>query len=68
MPKVYIIKHETDFGPFFSSKDKVKAYLEDPYHVDANDPARIDLILEGRDPYINVLEVELDDEDVCFDG
>ena len=68
MSKVYIIKHETDFGPFFSSKEKVIAYLKDPDHADVDDPSRINPILEGRDPYINVLEVELDDEDVCFDG
>lgn len=33
MSKVYIIKHETDFGPFFSSKEKVIAYLKDPDRI-----------------------------------
>lgn len=68
MARIFVIKHETDVGPFFSSKAKARAYLEHPNHKINSDGWTPDDAMEGNDPYVNVLEIELDDERVCFDS
>lgn len=66
MASIWFIKHETDFGPFFSTKEKAIKYLIDD--DEEMDERRLKAILENRDPYVAVVEVELDDADISFDG
>lgn len=68
MAKIYFIKHETDFGPFFSTKKKARTYLEKDADIDEVSSEEIDEMMAGEHDYTNVIEVELDDEDVSFDG
>lgn len=72
--KIYFIRHETSYGPFFSTREQAidcaLKRLED--NTINNSPTyivnRINDILKGTDPYISIEDVTLDDEDVCFDG
>jgi len=63
--KIYFIKHETDYGPFFSSRAKALDYLKEDSEWWKVWGAGIET---DKDAYITVQEVELDDENVRFDG
>ncbi len=65
MAKICFIRHETDYGPFFSDQRKAAAHLKD---VHEHTEAEIAKIVAGSDPYTAIVEVELDDPNVCFDG
>jgi hypothetical protein len=61
---IYFIRHETEYGPFFDSKDKAVTYLLGG----KTSPETILQIVEGTDPYTDIVEVELNDITVSFDG
>ena len=67
MASVFFIRHETSYGPFFSSKEKAAAYLlKDGFEAPGEE--ELAEMLEGRHCYCNVVEVELDNPDISFDG
>lgn len=66
--KIYFIREETTFGPFFSSKKKVREYLEGRDEDGNNSAKDIEDILAGDSAYTGVEEVELDDSSEIFDG
>ena len=66
--KIWFIRCETEYGPFFSSLENVRGYLQDPDHRPTDKPDNIEEILNGTNPYMSVQEVELDDISACFDG
>lgn len=66
MSKIYLIRHETSYGPFLSSREKARDYLEQLH--DEADSSEIEEMLEGNHPYTNMIEVELDDKKYRFDG
>ena len=70
--KIYIVKHETSVGPFFSSLDElVKFLMEDDNRSTARKLSReehVSSIIRGNDPYCSVVMATLDDWDVCFDS
>lgn len=64
--KIYFIKNNTTFGPFFSSVEKAREYLQDPYvRCEGQD---IESVIDGTSPYSYLAEVELDDPSTCFDS
>ena len=68
MAKIWFIRREEvskDYGPFFSTKERAIAFLRED-DCDAHDDLTDSI--DGTDPYINIIEVVLDDERVCFDG
>lgn len=64
--KIFLIKRETSFGPVFSSQQKAKDYLRREYKDYPE--IVINKVVRGSHPYVNIVEVELDDEDFWFDG
>ena len=68
MTIIWCIKHETDFGPFFSTKDKAISYVKREVFDDEEAAIRLEDAIAGNDPYCNIIEVCLDDEDTIFDG
>ena len=63
--KIWFIRHETDYGPFFSTKERAIELLKE----DAEWWAKYgEEVLADKSPYTTIQEVELDDKDVCFDG
>lgn len=66
--KIWFIVHETEFGPFFSTKDKAIAYVKTKLLDDEEFAVRGQDVVEGNDPYVNIVEVKLDNEDCQFDG
>lgn len=67
MAKIWFIRKETDYGPFFSSKEKAIQYLLDRENEEEDSDADISKILADNDPYTSLVEVTLDKE-VFFDG
>ena len=63
--EIFFIREETNYGPFFSDDGKAEDYLR---HDCKLEEAQIERALKGRDPYINVVRVELNNASVCFDG
>jgi hypothetical protein len=63
--KIYFIRNETDYGPFFSTRDKAIQYIGDSYR---HDPKERDAIIHGDSCYTGIQEVELDQRGVIFDG
>ena len=61
--KIWFLRRETDYGPFFSSRENAIAFLDS----ENDDDLDLESTLNGTDPYINLVEVELDTE-VYFDG
>ena len=59
---IWFIRSETDYGPFFSTKEKAISYLENQETLDGN------CKYTENNPYVNIEEVELDKENICFDG
>ena len=70
MQTIYVYKAETTFGPFFSSLDKVREYLAETELEDERTPEEIEDIIAGRDDYVSILTVELNNTSVemMFDG
>ena len=69
--KIYFARYERYFGPFFSTMDKAVEWLKEDDHrptVNGVVVDDIDEILEGRNAYISIRAVELDDWDVICDG
>ena len=65
--KIWFIRRETDYGPFFSSKEKAIRYLLDRENEEEDGEVDISKILADKDPYISLVEVILDKE-VFYDG
>jgi hypothetical protein len=72
MATICFIQRETDYGPFFSTRDKAEQYLKDQVPEDADDEEKKELAeqLAGKSCYVNIVEVELDNTDTrsMFDG
>ena len=64
--RIWFIRHETDYGPFFSTREKAIEWLKQDEEND-NLPQHLAEILAGDDPYTSLMEVELDTE-TYFDG
>ena len=64
---MFFIRHETSYGPFFSEKQKAIDYVSGPDMYE-DEPEEIPKIIEGRHSYCSIVEVELDDIKVHFDG
>jgi len=63
---IFFIRHETSYGPFFSSKKKAETYLRDQEYPECEEDLQD--MLAGRHDYCNVVEVQLDDITRHFDG
>ena len=61
---ICFIQEETTYGPFFTSRGRAEQYLKDRGLGEKN----MSLAMAGRNPYINVVSVVLNDEKVSFDG
>ncbi len=62
--EICFIRHETDYGPFFSSRGLAETYLRDQDYPED----QITRALAGTGPHIDVVSVTLDDPEVHFDG
>jgi hypothetical protein len=67
---ICFIQEETNYGPFFSSRGKAEDYLRARLTEDATEEEKAELAkqLAGTSYYVSIVEVELDNEDVSFDG
>lgn len=72
MSTICFIQRETDYGPFFSDREKAETYLKAQVPEDASDEEKKELAeqLAGKSCYVNIVEVELDNTDTrnIFDG
>ena len=70
--RIYIVKNETDVGPFFSSEKALREYLMDDDNRSTDFKGtreqHVERIIDGRDPYCSVVPVTLDDHDAVFDS
>jgi hypothetical protein len=73
--EIYFIQHETDYGPFFSSREKAVTFLKkDMLSPNASPELRrqeeeeLEKAIAGKSCYTNLVPVTLDDESVSFDG
>ena len=67
---IFIIKHETDIGPFFSSYNRALEHLvqsEDGADGSNMDAERLEAVKQGHDPYVSIVKAELDNMDTVLD-
>lgn len=68
MKYIYYIRHETDYGPFFSSRKKAIAYLQDDGEDGRWWAEHGKDVVNGDDAYTTIQKVKLDDINERYDG
>ena len=62
---IYVVKHETDIGPIFSSVEKAREWwMEGPEECEED----FQRALNGSHHYTSIIKVELDDSKWCIDS